>query len=258
MNAVLFVGPSLAPDAARQLWPSATILGPVGCGDVYRLVSADSPAAIGIVDGYFDQRLSVWHKEILWAMAHGVRVYGAASMGALRAVELETFGMVGVGRIFEWFRSGFLNDDDEVAVTHDTAEREYTLRSDPLVNIRATLERACNAGVIGQPLHDRLIAIAKEQFYPERSLRGLVPLARAQGVDSAELSDLGAWLQAGNSVDQKRDDAVALIEHMRDRGSGQAAGPTFVFEYTEVWHDLRSQLDGPESPGLGRRHREDR
>lgn len=243
MRSVIFTGPSLRPSAARELWPDATVVGPVGRGDVYRLIGADLPDAIGIIDGYFDQRLSVWHKEILWALAHGVPVYGAASMGALRAVELESFGMVGVGRVFEWFRTGFLQDDDEVAVTHDTEERGYTLRSDPVVNIRATLERASHAGVIPQSLNDRLVALAKRQFYPERTLRGLVPLARTQGLDCSELSDLSAWLEAGNAMDQKRDDAVLLIERMRDEGPRAATPPSFVFEYTEVWHDLRSQLD---------------
>jgi hypothetical protein len=246
VKAVVFTGPSLAPDAARSLWPDATILGPVGCGDVYRLVGERPPEAIGIIDGYFDQRLSVWHKEILWALAHGVRVYGAASMGALRAVELESFGMVGVGRVFEWFRSGLLEDDDEVAVTHDTAERQYALRSDPLVNIRATLERARELGVIAASLHERLIALAKQQFYPERSLRGLIPLARTQGLDSPGLPDLGAWLQAGNAVDQKREDALSLLERMRQADPRAAGHPAFTFEYTEVWHDFRSHLDAPE------------
>jgi hypothetical protein len=39
-------------------------------------------------------------------------------MGALRAAELHTFGMVGVGRVFEGYRDGVYEDDDEVAVVH--------------------------------------------------------------------------------------------------------------------------------------------
>ena len=68
--------------------------------------SATRPRAVGIIDGYFQQVPSVWHKEILWAMAQGVHVFGSASMGALRAAELAPFGMRGVGLIFEAYRDG--------------------------------------------------------------------------------------------------------------------------------------------------------
>ena len=37
-----------------------------------------------------DTRLGV---EVLYALANGVRVFGASSMGALRAAELHAFGM---------------------------------------------------------------------------------------------------------------------------------------------------------------------
>ena len=51
---------------------------------------------------------TVWHKEILWAMAQGIHVFGGASIGALRAAELDVFGMKGIGRIYEDFRDGVL------------------------------------------------------------------------------------------------------------------------------------------------------
>jgi hypothetical protein len=65
---------------------------------LYRAALAH-PAAIGVIDGYFEVVPTVWHKEILWAMAQGIHVFGAASIGALRAAELDSFGMRGVGRL---------------------------------------------------------------------------------------------------------------------------------------------------------------
>ena len=97
MRACVFVGPTLCP----QELPADddfVVLPPVAQGDVYRTAQS-RPQAIGIVDGYFEGALSVWHKEILWAMAEGIHVFGSASMGALRAAELHPFGMVGVWRI---------------------------------------------------------------------------------------------------------------------------------------------------------------
>lgn len=61
----------------------AVFLPPASQGDVYR-AAVKRPAAIGIIDGRFHDTPAVWHKEILWALAQGIPVYGSASMGALR------------------------------------------------------------------------------------------------------------------------------------------------------------------------------
>jgi hypothetical protein len=68
-------------------------------------------------------------------MKQGVHVFGAASMGALRAAELAAFGLEGVGDIYEAFASGALEDDDE-------AEGGYRPLSEAMVNIRPTLQAA--------------------------------------------------------------------------------------------------------------------
>ena len=75
-------------------------MAPARQGDIWRAVRAHRPVAIGLIDGVFFHEPAVWHREILWALAEGVHVFGAASMGALRAAELEPFGMRGVGRVF--------------------------------------------------------------------------------------------------------------------------------------------------------------
>ena len=114
MTSIVFVGPTLEPEEVAAAG-DFTCLPPVSQGDVYR-AARSRPRAIGIIDGYFSGAPSVWHKEILWAISEGVPVFGSASMGALRAAELHSYGMRGVGRIFEAFRDGVLEDDDEVAV----------------------------------------------------------------------------------------------------------------------------------------------
>ena len=92
MKSVVFLGPTLSvEDARREL--DALYLPPVAQGDVYR-IARQKPFAIGIVDGVFDRRPAVWHKEILWALAQGVHVLGAASMGALRAACVKLGGRI--------------------------------------------------------------------------------------------------------------------------------------------------------------------
>src|SRR5690606_24942574 len=102
------------------------------------------------IDGYFEHVPSVWHKEILWAMQEGIHVYGAASMGALRAAELAAFGMVGVGAIYEAYATNALEDDDEVAVAHASAEEGYRPLSNAMVDVRATFETAFVQGILSE------------------------------------------------------------------------------------------------------------
>ena len=250
MNACIFAGPTLAsPHDVRVL--DATWLPPAKHGDVYRAVSLLRPRAIGIVDGYFQWAPSVWHKEILWAIQQGVHVFGAASMGALRAAELAPFGMRGVGRIFEAYRDGVLarcgnepfEDDDEVAVVHGPPESGYIAASEAMVNMRCTLADAQTAGMISAAARARLVAIAKALFFPERSYELLFERARADALPEAELAALQTWLPAGR-VNQKRADALAMLEAMRNflAADPAPARADFSFEHTTLWERAVTEL----------------
>src|SRR5258708_4117885 len=105
------------PPGVRPADPRFDWRPPVRQGELYR-AALDRPAVIGVIDGYFEVTPTVWHKEILWAMTQGIHVFGAASIGALRAAELDVFGMRGIGRIYDDFRDGVLEDDDDVALLH--------------------------------------------------------------------------------------------------------------------------------------------
>ena len=148
MNAVIFAGPSLPP-SARPAVAGLEWRPPVGRGDLY-LAALQRPRLIGVVDGYFETVPTVWHKEILWALAQGIHVYGAASIGALRAAELADFGMRGIGLVYRQFHSGLLTDDDEVAVLHGPAELDYVALTEAMVNVRSTVDAALQSGV-GEP-----------------------------------------------------------------------------------------------------------
>jgi hypothetical protein len=227
----VFTGPSLHPDEARGEL-DAVYLPPVSQGDVYR-VGRNEPWAIGIIDGYFDRVPAVWHKEILWALAQGIRVYGSASMGALRAAELAAFGMEGIGDIFAQYRDGVIEDDDEVAVAHGPAENGYVAMSEAMVNMRATLAVATADRVITRSTERALVELAKTWFYPERSYPPLLRDAADRGLPAGELAALENWLPAGR-VDQKRADARAMLRSMREqRARDPSPGPvSFVLEHS--------------------------
>jgi len=242
MSAVIFAGPSLPP-LLRPSDPSLQWLPPVRQGELYRAALA-RPAVIGLVDGYFEVVPTVWHKEILWAMAQGIHIFGSASIGALRAAELAPFGMTGVGRIYEDFRDGMLEDDDEVAVLHGPEALGYPAITEAMVNIRATLAAALAAGVLASPLAETLTRIAKALFYKERSYKAMLDAAAADGLPARPLEDFAAWLPQGR-VDQKRLDAEAMVAAIR---AHLAAAPpplrvTWELADTAAWREARRRAE---------------
>jgi hypothetical protein len=255
VTACVFTGPTLPAADARAVL-DAIYLPPVRQGDVYRAAVRYRPSAIGIIDGYFQHVPAVWHKEILWAMAQGIHLFGSASMGALRASELAAFGMHGVGRIFEAYRDGRLEpyeaepfeDDDEVAVVHALPDAGLVPLSEPMVNIRCTLAAAADAGAVDPATRDALAAIAKGLFYPDRSYERLLARAAEEGLPAHRLAALRAWLPAGR-VDQKREDGLAMLAAMRDllAGDPPPARVSFVFEPSEMWE--RATVAALAAPG---------
>jgi hypothetical protein len=240
VKVIVFCGPTIdAEDVRREI--DADVRPPAARGDVLR-AGLERPAAIALVDGYFHRVPSVWHKEILWAMAEGIHVVGSASMGALRAAELAPFGMEGFGEIFQSFVSGACCDDDEVAVVHGPAEQGYRSLSEAMVNIRATVRAAQAAGIVSESAREVLEALAKRTSYPQRNYSAL--LAGAQGAAPAdELRRLRDWLPVGR-VDQKRRDAQTMLAAVRER---QRAGwlkktVDYDFAVTDAWNMLRAEV----------------
>ena len=234
MSAVIFTGPTLSAVDAR-IALDADYRPPAAEGDVYR-AALGRPQIIGIVDGYFERVPSVWHKEILWAMSHGVHVFGAASMGALRAAELDAFGMEGTGAIFEAFRDGRLEDDDEVAVAHAGPEFGFKAVSEAMVDIRFTLGRALDAGVIGAETYAALESTAKRLFYPDRNYALIIQRAAGDGAAADELRHLREWLPAGRAS-LKQADALAMLGRIRDRLEAglEPKRVRYSFENTSMW-----------------------
>jgi hypothetical protein len=236
MTAYVFLGPSLPVEQASRLL-DATYLPPIQQGDLLRLLDR-KPHHVGIIDGYFEIVPAVWHKEILLAMSQGVHVFGAASMGAIRAAELHAFGMVGIGSIFAWYRDGEITADDEVAVRHGPAELGYLALSTALVDIRDSCSAALRAGIISKPCAEALVAIARRLPYWERSYDAV---ATQRNDDEAS-----RWLAyaKGQCESLKARDAAALLSEMKRH----VAAPwtpkqvDFVFERTVFIERLLGEI----------------
>ena len=141
--------------------------------------------------------------------------------------------------IFEMYRSGVLEDDDEVAIVHAPAELAHRPLSDAMVNLRDGLRQAEAALVIGPATHAALVQAAKELFYPDRTWARLFDLGMALGVPTHELAALRE-LVARVAPDLKRADAVELLEGLAaDSGlARRPPTPAFDFEPTSSWLEM--------------------
>ncbi len=217
---IVFVGPTLVRAEVARVLPDATIAPPVSVGDVLRLARRRTVRRIAIIDGYFERMAAVWHKEILIALERGIEVWGAASMGALRAAELAPFGMVGVGTIYQAFARGELEADDEVAVAHLPAEYGYRATSDALVNLRDGIARA---PMLTTRTRTRLVELAKARFYRERTWARLIEDARDARLPARQLAMLARWPKP----DRKAADARLLLRRLA-RDARQPVGKLSV------------------------------
>ncbi len=250
MTAIIFAGPSVRGLELPQR-PDLIFRSPAKQGDIYRATLA-RPKVIGLIDGYFEGVPSVWHKEILWALSQGIRVFGSASMGALRAAELDSFGMIGIGRIYQWYRDGHLEDDDEVALIHGPYESGFLPLSEPMVNVRSTCEAAIAAGIIEPQRAEAILSAAKLVHYRERDWKTLLAAAELRWPGAEEFT---RWLATGR-VDQKQLDAAALSAEVLASIDNSVLPriPDFRFEWTDLWervvHDW-TQSTPPASDQLG-------
>jgi hypothetical protein len=200
---VLFVGPSLPPELIPN---DMDLRPPARAGDLAALIGQDIPA-VGLIDGCFETAPSVWHKEMLDLVAHGIPVIGGASLGALRAAELHRFGVMGIGAIFEAYRDGIANRDDAVMVSHAPAELGHRPLTVALVDMEAALE------AVDLPFEERrtLQRIARRLDFRERSWARCLDLYRER---TGKMATVDAdRLAAAGSL--KQDDALQLVAALR-------------------------------------------
>jgi hypothetical protein len=221
----VFAGPSLSAadvqDAFGGVAAEVTVLPPIEQGDILRL-AVTLPDVIGIVDGTFFHAPAVLHREILFALERGVRVLGAASIGALRAAELDRFGMEGIGAVYRAYRTGTLESDDEVAVLHGSAADAYRPLTEALITIRHNLRLARRRCVISASAAAAALRAARGLHFTRRTHAAL--LAAVPGDERAAFA---RFLEC-EAVDLKRRDARLLVRTIARRVAGRAPWPPQV------------------------------
>lgn len=220
MTIIAFAGPSL-PERERKPFRGVTWKPPAEAGDLLRL-DIDPSTTLCLIDGYFDHRPAVRHKEILLLLAEGVRVFGASSIGALRGAEMDAFGMIGVGAIYRAYKRGNLQGDDEVALIHGSAEWDWKGLSLPLVDVRATLCQARRREMIGRGEARGLLEAALAVHYVDRTWEAIGAACRdPQG--PALVSTLKEY-----AVPQKQLDARDCIRAAIENAPREVERPSLV------------------------------
>jgi hypothetical protein len=240
MKTTIFTGPSLAPSEIRAILPEAQVLPPVKRGDIYR-AREDGSTRILIIDGSFTHVLPVSPKEIVDVALDGAEVFGASSMGAVRAAECWPAGVRGVGAVYRMYRFGLFDSDDPVAVATDP-ENDYAAVSVALVNIHASIRRLQGLKLITASQGAELYRVASEAYYPDR----LWPLIlKKAGVSDPD----GLIKEACAAVDIKKVDALRAVHVLAatpDRGTSSTRrsfdqGPRYTSHDPMLGYD-REQL----------------
>jgi ribosomal protein S12 methylthiotransferase accessory factor len=200
-RAVVFLGPSRPPGLLAD--PRVVVRPPARRGDL--AAAAEEFAVVGLVDGELYQSLAVTPAEVRAALRR-VPVYGAASLGALRAVEVP--GVLGIGEVYAAFRDGRLTDDDELVGTWNPDDGRPIAW--PLVLAREALRGA----TVEQAALERMKALP----FHERTRAALRACVRAAGGDEDVFA---AALVREPNVKQR--DAAALVRAVVAHLAGRAA-----------------------------------
>jgi hypothetical protein len=240
---ILFAGPTLhgeIRDGRLDAAPDVACRGPAAQGDIAKAVLAGA-SAIGLIDGRYEDVAAPWHKEILFALSQGVSVLGGASLGALRAAECESFGMIGIGAIFARYASGALVDDSDVAQLHAPAEMDYLPLTEALVNVEETFRRMVAAGLLDVRTGGDLSHAARAIFFKALTYETVIERAELRVVEAERLLQL---IQR-HRVDLKRRDAHLLVARMRDLPARRGC-ESLSWEMAEpaVWRRYIAKLRG--------------
>ena len=205
-SVLVFAGPSL--DKKTKLKYSQFEYRPPALqGDIANAAELSTHTHFVIIDGFYKSVPSIWHKEIIYALENGKIVLGTASLGAIRAAEMERYGMIGKGKIYQWFKNGDITRDPDVAVGHGSAEEDFQSFTVPIVNIKSTLEASNNHYKESEV--ENVLQLARSIFFERRTIKTLCKALEASDIIFKEnvLEDLKY-----HYIDQKQKDANETLQ----------------------------------------------
>lgn len=214
MKIIVFCGPTIdAIEASKYI--DAEFKPPAKHGDVISCVYNDRPDVIVLIDGVFISDLSVWNNEINEALNIGVVVYGASAMGAIRAAEMETWGMVGVGEVFKQYSDASIEADDEVFCDFSIVNGVYNRKTISIVNLRYILSAAVEDEALTVKEADGILNIAQRMYYENRLDTTIVQASVKNGIIAAVGAESLLTYIRSSSIDIQKQDAIDCLITVR-------------------------------------------
>lgn len=212
---IVYLGPTLSREEASKIL-DADYRDPAKKGDFLRLAhTSDEKRYVGFIDGVFlhdypPSPIEVYHL----ATRKNIELVGASSLGALRAVELEKFGMKGIGKIFQLYKNGIINADDEVAVTF--VRGKNILLSEAMIDIRFNLFLAYKKGIISRQTKKRFVKVAKNIYFPFRNYDDIITLTQKSFPSVYdEIENFRNYILK-NRDSLKARDAIKLLKYLKN------------------------------------------
>jgi hypothetical protein len=212
MKTIIFGGPSINNDLKAR-FAKFKFRGPAQQGDIYQAAESSQANRLILLDGYYKTVPAVWHKEVIYAINKGITVIGSSSLGALRAVELEPYGMKGYGRIYQWYRDGILDRDPDVAVTHTSGEDNFRTLTIPVVNVLATIKDSSFNFKL--ELIEEVLRLTRSIFFEQRTMSALVSKIDSSELEAIDKKNIINELSE-KYVDQKLKDSEATLEWIKN------------------------------------------
>ena len=210
---IIYVGPSVSIEKAKIIFDT-DYRPPAKKGDFLRLLldSDDNHLIVGLIDGLFLQEYPPTPIEVFQLLHRkNTVVLGGASLGALRAVELEKYGMIGIGKIFELYKKNKIIADDEVAVTF--SQETQQLQSEAMIDIRYNLFIASRKRVIDKETRRATLRVAKNIYFPYRNYLDIIDETKRRYPSLSYYLESFREYIGENRQSLKERDAIKLIKY---------------------------------------------
>jgi hypothetical protein len=206
---VVFVSGALS-EAIRH--PEIDCRPPATRGDLSTLIREAAfetdlrPLKVGIIDGTIHGP-SVPPKEVMSALNAGVQLYGAVGDGALRAAECASYGMAGVGRIFEHATTQLISPLDEYRTPAGGGPHDQSMAAWHVALTDAVADGTANHGDL-----QTFLSTARQVPWPQRTLARV--LASADQVHHREQVRRVKSVLSQARRHVMRQDALAMVQAM--------------------------------------------
>ena len=205
---ILFAGPSLyGLDTSKYQW--IDVCGPACQSDIYSILNHKHYTRIILADGLYKSIPAPWHKEILLALEMKIEVFGVASLGALRAAELNEYGMKGTGKVYEYINSNII-DDSEVAVMHKPEKNGWEAMTLAHVEVKYWSEKMKEEGRMTKDTSNDIISWSQQTNFERRTKKALIKELSSNVMNAREIVEK-TWFS------QKKLDLENLINKLNSQ-----------------------------------------